>query len=115
MEPNHWMFRTLLDHGADKSRWDSASEVANIGTKASTAKAATMTITLAAVVTAWEATTGKHSWRKPSRRDSRMLGALMEWGYEPSEVERILLVEEPASVEADVTDEASDGTSDSAA
>jgi ParB family chromosome partitioning protein len=107
MEQNHPMLRTLLDHGADKSRWDSASEVASIATKASTPKAATMT-TLAAVVTAWEATTGKHSWRNPSRWDARMLGALMEWGYEPSEVERILLGEEPASVEAEATDDASD-------
>ena len=58
------------------------------------------------MVTAWEATTGKHSWRNPSRWDARMLGALTEWGYEPSEVERLLLGEAPASVEA--TDEASD-------
>jgi ParB family chromosome partitioning protein len=107
MEANHPMLRTLLDHGADKSRWDSATEVASIATKAGTPKAATMT-TLAAVVTAWEATTGKHSWRNPSRWDARMLGALMEWGYEPSEVERLLLGEEPASVEAEATDEASD-------
>jgi ParB family chromosome partitioning protein len=107
MEQNHPMLRTLLDHGADKSRWDSANEVANIATKASTPRAATMT-TLAAVVTAWEATTGKHSWRNPSHWDARVLGALTEWGYEPSEVERILLGEEPASVEADASDEASD-------
>ncbi|MFC7501543.1 nuclease, partial [Nocardioides sp. GCM10030258] len=114
MEANHPMLRTLLDHGADKSRWDSASEVANIATKASTPKAATMT-TLAAVVSAWEATTGKHSWRNPSHWDARMLGALMEWGYEPSEVERILLGEEPASVEAEATDETDSEASDSAA
>jgi ParB family chromosome partitioning protein len=84
MEQNHPMLRTLLDDGADKSRWDSASEVASIASIASTPKAATMT-TLAAVVTAWEATTGKHSWRNPTCWDARMLGALMEWGYEPSD------------------------------
>ena len=109
MEQNHPMLRTLLDHGADKSRWDSASEVASIATKASTPKAATMT-TLAAVVAAWEATTGKHSWRNPSHWDARMLGALMAWGYEPSVVERILLGEEPASIDAEATDEATDST-----
>ena len=105
MEANHPMLRTLLDHGADKSRWDSANELASIATKASTPKAATMT-TLAAVVTAWEATTGKHSWRNPSRWDARMLGALTEWGYEPSEVERILLGEEPAHVAPEADDSA---------
>ncbi len=109
MEQSHPMLRTLLDRGADKSRWDSASEVASIATKTSTPKAATMT-TLAAVVTAWEATTGKHSWRNPSHWDARILGALMGWGYEPSEVERILLGEEPASIDAEATDEATDST-----
>lgn len=114
MEQNHPMLRTLLDHGADKSRWDSASAVASIAKRTSTPKAATMT-TLAALVAAWEATTGKHSWRNPSRWDARMLAAMMEWGYEPSEVERILLGQEPTSVEGEADDEASDEASDSAA
>ena len=74
-----------------------------------TPKAATMT-TLAAVVAAWEATTGKHSWRNPTAWDARVLGALVEWGYQPSEVELILLGEEPQS-----STEASDEASDSAA
>ena len=111
MEANHPMLRTLLGTGADKSRWDSSGEVASIAAKASTPKAAIMT-TLAAVVSAWEATTGKHSWRNPSAWDARVLGALVEWGYQPSEVERILLGEEPqprtGSDEPDADTEASD-------
>jgi ParB family chromosome partitioning protein len=111
MEANHPMLRTLLGTGADKSRWDSAGEVASIATKASTPKAATMT-TLAAVVSAWEATIGKHSWRNPSRWDARVLGALMEWGYQPSEVERILLGEEQQpSTDADDNSADEDDTS----
>ncbi len=55
-----------------------------------TPKAATMT-TLAAVVTAWEASTGKHTWRNPNSWDARVLGALAKWGYQPSEVESLLL------------------------
>lgn len=94
MEGNHPMLRTLLGTGADKSRWDSSGEVATIGAKASTPKAAIM-VTLAAVVSAWEATTGKHSWRNPTAWNARVLGALVEWGYQPSEVERILLGKEP--------------------
>lgn len=47
-----------------------------------------------------------------------MLGALMEWGYQPSEVERILLDEEPQTSTGsdEPEDEASDDeASDSAA
>ena len=44
-----------------------------------------------------------------------MLGALVEWGYQPSEVERILLGEEPQpSTETDGDDNAGEA-SDSAA
>jgi ParB family transcriptional regulator, chromosome partitioning protein len=64
--------------------------------KPTTPKAATM-LTLAAVVAAWEDGTGKHTWRNPSAWDARVLGALMEWGYQPSEVERLLLGEDAAS------------------
>ena len=114
MEASHPMLRTLLGTGADKSRWDSSGEVAGIAAKASTPKAAIM-VTLAAVVSAWEATTGKHSWRNPTAWDARVLGALVEWGYQPSEVERILLGEEPQpSAESD-GDDTGDEASDSAA
>ena len=114
MEASHPMLRTLLGTGADKSRWDSSGEVAGIAAKASTPKAAIM-VTLAAVVSAWEATTGKHSWRNPTAWDARVLGALVEWGYQPSEVERLLLGEEPQpSAESD-GDDTGDEASDSAA
>lgn len=99
MEENHPMLRTLLGTGADKSRWNSFEEVATIAAKASTPKAATM-VTLAAVVSAWEARTGKHSWRNPTAWDARVLGVLMEWGYQPSEVERILLGDDTAAAES---------------
>jgi len=70
-------------------------------------------VTLAAVVSAWEATTGKHSWRNPSRWDARVLSALIEWGYEPSEVERILLGAEPQpSAENDDEPDAEEATGD---
>jgi len=90
MENNHPMLRTLSGVGAEKSRWDSASELATLAAKGSTPKPAIMA-TLGAVVTAWEATLGKHTWRNPSTWDARMLTALTEWGYQPSEVETLLL------------------------
>ena len=71
--------------------------------------------TLAAIVAAWEATTGKHSWRNPTAWDARVLGALVEWGYQPSEVERTLLGEDPQPSTEDDSDDDADEASDSAA
>ncbi len=65
-------------------------ECHKIASKATTPKGATMT-TLAAVLAAWEDSTGKQTWRNPTTWDARVLGALAEWGYEPSDVERLLL------------------------
>jgi len=75
-----------------------ADECRKIAAKATTPKTATMT-TLAAVAAAWEDSIGKHTWRTPTQWDARMLGALIEWGYQPSDVERLLLGEEPAASE----------------
>ena len=122
MDHRHPMLFTLLGIPAPSGYYGAGhDECRKIATKANTPKAATMT-TLAAVVAAWEATTGKHSWRNPSAWDARVLGALVEWGYQPSEVERILLGEEPQpstgsdEPDADAEDEANaDEANDSAA
>ena len=118
MDHRHPMLFTLLGVERPTGYYGAGhDECRKIATKATTPKAATMT-TLAAVVAAWEATTGKHSWRNPTAWDSRVLGALVEWGYQPSEVERILLGEEPPSSTGgdEPEDEATDAeASDSAA
>ena len=119
MDHRHPMLFTLLGVDRPTGYYGAGhDECHKIATKASTPKAATMT-TLAAVIAAWEATTGKHSWRNPTAWDARVLGALVEWGYQPSEVERILLGEEPQPSTEDDSDaaaaEASDEASDSAA
>ncbi len=90
LEANHPMLRRLLGVAADKTRWDSHAEVAGIGAKATTPKAATITA-LAAVVAAWEDSTGRHTWRNPTAWDARVLAALTEWGYQASDVESLLL------------------------
>ena len=115
MDHRHPMLFTLLGVDRPTGYYGAGhDECHKIATKASTPKAATMT-TLAAVIAAWEATTGKHSWRNPTAWDARVLGALVEWGYQPSEVERILLGEEPQpSTETDGDDNAGEA-SDSAA
>ncbi|GAA1149722.1 ParB/RepB/Spo0J family partition protein [Nocardioides aquiterrae] len=113
MDHRHPTLFTLLGIDVPSGYYGAGhDECHKIATKASTPKAATMT-TLAAVVAAWEATTGKHSWRNPTAWDARVLGALVEWGYQPSEVERILLGEEPQSSTEDDSDDAE--ASDSAA
>ena len=115
MDHRHPMLFTLLGVDVPTGYYGAGYEECHkIATKASTPKAAAMT-TLAAIVAAWEATTGKHSWRNPTAWDARVLGALVEWGYQPSEVERILLGEEPQpSTETDGDDNAGEA-SDSAA
>src|SRR5690606_25017025 len=90
MDHRHPMLRRLFDTGADKTRWNSHDDVAQIATKATTPKAAVMTV-LGAVVAAWEESTGRHTWRNPTAWDTRVLGALIEWGYQPSDVERLLV------------------------
>jgi ParB family chromosome partitioning protein len=118
MDHRHPMLFTLLGVDRPTGYYGAGhDECHKIATKASTPKAATMT-TLAAVIAAWEATTGKHSWRNPTAWDARVLGALVEWGYQPSEVERILLGEQPPTSTGsdEPEDEASDAeASDSAA
>jgi ParB family transcriptional regulator, chromosome partitioning protein len=102
MEGNHPMLRKLLGVGEDKTRWNSRSDLLIIAGRATTPKAATMTA-LAAVLAGWEDSIGKHTWRNPSDWDDRVLSALIEWGYEPSEVESLLL-EEPADDKTTETD-----------
>ena len=115
MDHRHPMLFTLLGIDVPTGYYGAGhDECHKIATKASAPKAATMT-TLAAVVAAWEATTGKHSWRNPTAWDARVLGALVEWGYQPSEVERILLGEEPQPSTEDDSDDDADEASDSAA
>lgn len=115
MDHRHPMLFTLLGIDVPTGYYGAGYEECHkIATKASTPKAATMT-TLAAIVAAWEATTGKHSWRNPTAWDARVLGALVEWGYQPSEVERILLGEESQPSTEDDSDDDADEASDSAA
>lgn len=93
MDAAHPMLRELL--GLDTgSVYGAGRQAAARLAQQATPKAATMT-TLAAVVTAWEASTGKHTWRNPTAWDARVLGALTQWGYQPSEVETLLLAPDP--------------------
>lgn len=89
MEAAHPLLRDLNGLDTGSVYGTGRESVHRLATTVTTAKAATMT-TLAAVVTSWEASTGKHTWRHPSAWDARVLAALTAWGYEPSEVESLL-------------------------
>lgn len=60
----------------------------HLATTPATPKAFTMR-TLAAVIAAWEHRTGVHTWRLPTAWDARVMGALIEWGYEGSSQMRV--------------------------
>lgn len=72
----------------------SRDALARLHATARTAKAATM-LTLACVLAAWEDSTSVQTWRGPSAWDAEVLTALIGWGYEPSDVERVLLQAHP--------------------
>ena len=64
-------------------------------------------LAVALIVCEWESTTSRDTWRRPSDRDRRYLTALIAWGYQPSDVEHLILAEpEPVTepVEGDATD-----------
>lgn len=97
IESRHPMLFQLLGIDIPATHYGAAGEACHtLATKAHHAKGLTMT-TLAAVVAAWEASTGKHTWRNPARWDARVLGALIEWGYVPSDVERLLIDQEASN------------------
>lgn len=102
MDHRHPMLFKLLAVEHPSGYYGPASACQELATKPATPKAATMTA-LAAVLAAWEDTTGKHTWRNPDAWDARILGALMQWGYEPSDVELILIGDEPGTTTEQTT------------
>jgi ParB family chromosome partitioning protein len=98
MDSAHPMLRDLLCLDTASVYGGGRQAAERLAAQQATPKAATMT-TLAAVLSAWEASTGKHTWRNPTAWDARVLGALADWGYQPSEVESLLLANNPTDDE----------------
>ena len=69
--------------------------------EAGTPKQALM-LALAFLVCEWESRTSRTTWRHPGERDRRYLTALIEWGYQPSDVEQLILATPTADEAADV-------------
>jgi ParB family chromosome partitioning protein len=94
MDAAHPMLRELLGLDTASVYGGGRQATERLADQQATPRASTMT-TLAAVVAAWEAGTSKHTWRNPNAWDARVLGALAGWGYQPSEVESLLLTTDP--------------------
>lgn len=77
---------TLL--GVERGSYFDADKLASI-VEATPGKA--QHVSLAVVLGAVEATTGKHTWRNPGTRDAAYLAQLTAWGYTLSEVEQIVI------------------------
>lgn len=71
------------------TRWPARLSTAN--------DARAQVVALALVLGAYEDHTGVQTWRHPGPAARRYLAALVEWGYEPSEVEEIVLAEPETS------------------
>ena len=50
-------------------------------------------VALLAVLAGWEKATDVHTWRHVSAWDTQIMAALITWGYQPAEVELLLIVE----------------------
>lgn len=79
MDSAHPMLRDLLGLDTVSVYGGGRQATERLAAQHATPKAATMT-TLAAVVTGWQASIGKHTWRNPSTWDALVLGALAKWG-----------------------------------
>lgn len=116
MHAHHPRLRDLLPHAVTSGDSNAANYTAGrdvcarLVAKATTPKAATM-LALAAVLAAWEDTTGRHTWRNPTPWDARVMAALQDWGYQPSDVELLLTQNGPQDLTSSLTTEA---TNDSA-
>jgi ParB family chromosome partitioning protein len=95
MDKRHRLLRSLLGEGEDRQH-ETALACERLATDPKTAKAQTVR-SLAAVLAAWEDSSGTHTWRNPTPWDARIIAALIGWGYAASPVERILIGEEPAA------------------
>lgn len=94
MSNGHDLLGDLLGLAATNGYQSGADLAARALAQATTPAAAAMR-TLAAVLAAWEARAGVHTWRNPGPYDAAVMSALTAWGYTPSEVEHLLIPSTP--------------------
>lgn len=98
MQQRHPMLCSTLGKPHPETYYAGATECADLAVAASTPKAAIVR-TLAAVLLAWEHDSDVFTWRRRDEWDSRIMAALIGWGYEASDIERSLLPAEAAGAE----------------
>jgi ParB family chromosome partitioning protein len=95
IEAHHPMLRELLGLASDEATptWDAGRQEINqlIQQVPGYSPKRAMVLTAALLLAAWEAKTGTHTWRNPSSESRLCLGQMVEWGYEASEVEQLVL------------------------
>ncbi len=90
MSNGHALLADLLSL-APASGYQSGADLAERAMAHATTPAAATMRTLAAVLAAWEARCGVHTWRNPGPYDAAVMSALIAWGYTPSDVEHLLI------------------------
>lgn len=90
MERHHKLLCSLLTAEPVTGFYGDCDACARLATAPSTPKAHTMR-TLAAVLIAWDESTDVHTWRSPTDWDQQVMTALIEWGYDAEQVERLLV------------------------
>ena len=85
-----WLGTVEADSG-----WNAGSAALQVLTDTTTGDTAKRQIMVAllAVLAGWERATDVHTWRHCTAWDTRIMTALIEWDYQPSEVEMLLVVE----------------------
>jgi len=85
------LYSTLTGTADDGQAWDvPAKIVARV--EQGTPRQMLM-IAVGLLVCDWETAISRETWRSPKERDRRYLTALIGWGYQPSDVERLILAD----------------------
>ncbi len=91
MQDGHRLLCTLLGHDDEQTQpyFTTHAIRERLTRQPMTSKVATM-LALACVLCAWEESTTLDTWRHPTTWDTRIMTALIGWGYTPSDVENLL-------------------------
>ena len=85
------LYSTLTGTADDGQAWDVPAKIVARAEQA-TARQMLM-IAVGLLVCDWETAISRETWRSPKERDRRYLTALIGWGYQPSDVERLILAD----------------------
>jgi len=85
------LYTTLTGTADDGQAWDVPAKIVACAEQATPRQM--LMIAVGLLVCDWESTNSRETWRSPKERDRRYLTALIGWGYQPSDVERLILAD----------------------